>query len=48
MREKDAGAVGTYFRAETGGAFGQSVSLALLFILAAGALLAGSMLLFIW
>jgi threonine/homoserine/homoserine lactone efflux protein len=74
-----AGAVGTYFQAETGGAFGQSVSLALLFTLGAlpscfvwlaagagvqrflrterassifnvamGALLAGSILLFIW
>jgi len=74
-----AGAVGTYFQAEAGGALGQSVSLALLFILAAlpscfvwlaagaslqrflrterasrifnvamGALLAGSILLFIW
>ncbi|MGI8553244.1 MAG: hypothetical protein ACR2PL_21025 [Dehalococcoidia bacterium] len=74
-----AGATGTYFRAETGSAFGQSLSLALLFILAAlpscfiwlaagaslqrslrnerasiifnlamGALLAGSILLFIW
>jgi threonine/homoserine/homoserine lactone efflux protein len=74
-----AGAVGTYFQVEPGGALGQSVSLALLFILAAlpscfvwlaagaglkrflrterasrifnvtmGALLAGSILLFIW
>jgi threonine/homoserine/homoserine lactone efflux protein len=74
-----AGAVGTYFRAEAGNAFGQSLSLALLFILAAlpscfawlaagasvqrflrterasrafnvtmGALLGGSILLFIW
>ena len=74
-----AGAIGTYFRAETGNAFGQSITLALLFIAAAlpscfvwlaagagmqrflrteraartfnvtmGALLAGSILLFIW
>ena len=74
-----AGGVGTYFQAEAGNAFGQSVSLALLFILAAlpscfvwlaagaslqrflrterasrifnvtmGALLGGSILLFIW
>lgn len=74
-----AGAVGTYFQAEAGHAFGQSVSLALLFIVAAlpscfvwlaagaslqrclrterasrivnvtmGALLGGSILLFIW